>query len=115
MMGKTKICVAKFTIDLARSIKGLPGAYILYCDGVGEGWLYNFKSINNFFLVLEDYRDGTLKIVVKESIPKYIKEERIAIILPLELKDLFTDIEIVVPEASVDIGIEGSYEEELMK
>ena len=113
-MGKTKVCVAKFTLDLAKNIKHLPGAYILYAEG-GAGWLYKFKSINNLFLVLEDYKDETPKIVVRSLIPTYIKEEKIGIILPLELKDLFTDIEIIVPIADVDIGIEGSYEEELMK
>ena len=113
-MGKTKVCVAKFTLDLAKNIKHLPGAYILYAEGEA-GWLYKFKSINNLFLVLEDYKDETPKIVVRSLIPTYIKEEKIGIILPLELKDLFTDIEIIVPIADVDIGIEGSYEEELMK
>lgn len=105
MMGKNKFCVAKFTIDLAEKIKNLPGAYILY--DVGE--LYKLKSIAPDFLVIEEYKDGIIKLVPKIELPTLIRINQISIVLPLELKDLFSDIEILLREVDIDLGM--NYEE----
>ena len=100
-----KYCIARFSMNLA--MQNLPGTYIILC-GSGRDFLFRFKNFDGAFLRFEEYQGGLGQLIHINQLSALIKQDKIGILIPSPLKDLFEDLDIIVEETVLPI----EYEEE---
>ena len=97
-------------MDLA--MKNLPGTYIILCGtGQPSNFLFKYASFDGVFIRFREDNGGLGQLIPASQLYSLIEKDRIGIAIPLPLKDLFEDLNILVEKAALPIN----YEEEPTK